>query len=52
MGFTGRAEYVSITDDEAMEGFKRLSLCEGIIPALESSHAVAYAMKVHQAYST
>src|SRR3990170_1880665 len=42
---TGRAEYVSVTDAEAIEGFKRLCLTEGIIPALESSHAVAYAIK-------
>ncbi len=42
----GRAEYVSITDDEAMSAFHRLCLTEGIIPALESSHAVAYAMKM------
>ncbi len=43
---TGRAEYVSITDDEALEGFKALALEEGIIPALESSHAIAYALKL------
>lgn len=43
---SGRAEYVSITDDEALEGFSRLTRAEGIIPALESSHAVAYAMKL------
>ena len=42
----GRAEYVSITDDEALAAFHRLCLSEGIIPALESSHAVAYAMKL------
>jgi tryptophan synthase beta chain len=40
----GRAEYVSITDDEALAAFHRLCRTEGIIPALESSHAVAYAM--------
>ncbi len=39
---TGRAEYVSITDDEALEGFKLLSKVEGIIPALESAHAIAH----------
>jgi len=39
---SGRAEYVSVTDAEAMEGFKMLTLEEGIIPALESSHAIAY----------
>ncbi|CAG9613182.1 Tryptophan synthase beta chain [Bacillus rhizoplanae] len=43
---TGRAEYVSITDDEALAAFHTLSKVEGIIPALESSHAVAYAMKL------
>ncbi|EIC85580.1 tryptophan synthase subunit beta [Serratia sp. M24T3] len=42
----GRAEYVSITDDEALEAFKSLSRNEGIIPALESSHALAYALKM------
>lgn len=42
---SGRAEYVSVTDDEALEGFKLLSETEGILPALESSHAVAYASK-------
>ena len=42
----GRAEYVSITDDEALAAFHRLCRSEGIIPALESSHAVAYAMKL------
>jgi tryptophan synthase beta chain len=42
----GRAEYVSITDDEALATFHRLCRTEGIIPALESSHAVAYAMKL------
>lgn len=43
---TGRAEYVSITDDEALEAFKALSRHEGIIPALESSHATAHALKM------
>jgi len=42
----GRAEYVSITDKEAIQGFKLLSEIEGIIPALESAHAVAYAVKI------
>ena len=42
----GRAEYVGITDDEALVSFHRLCRTEGIIPALESSHAVAYAMKL------
>ena len=39
---TGRAEYVSITDEEAVEGFQLLSELEGIIPALEAAHAIAY----------
>jgi tryptophan synthase beta chain len=43
---TGRAEYVSITDAEALEGFKFLTQEEGIMPALESSHAIAYLMKL------
>jgi tryptophan synthase beta chain len=42
----GRAEYVGITDDEALTAFHYLCRTEGIIPALESSHAVAYAMKL------
>lgn len=42
----GRAEYVSATDDEALEAFKLLCRKEGIIPALESSHALAYALKL------
>jgi len=42
----GRAEYVAITDDEALAAFHRLCRTEGIIPALESSHAVAHAMKL------
>ena len=41
-----RAEYVPVTDDEAVEAFEYLSRTEGIIPAIESSHAVAYAMKL------
>ncbi|OGT99667.1 MAG: tryptophan synthase subunit beta [Geobacteraceae bacterium GWB2_52_12] len=43
---TERAEYVSITDDEALEGFRALALEEGIIPALESSHAIAHVLKL------
>ena len=39
---TGRAEYVSVTDEESVEGFKLLSEAEGIIPALEAAHAMAY----------
>ena len=42
----GRAEYVGITDTEALEAFHYLCRTEGIIPALESSHAIAYAMKL------
>ncbi|MHB1454578.1 MAG: tryptophan synthase subunit beta [Saccharofermentanales bacterium] len=42
---TGRAEYVPITDEEAVQAFEYLSLTEGIIPAIESAHALAYAMK-------
>lgn len=41
-----RANYVSVTDDEALEGFHALTRVEGIIPALESAHAIAYAMKL------
>lgn len=43
-----RAEYVAINDDEALSAFHRLCLTEGIIPALESSHAVAHAIKLAQ----
>jgi tryptophan synthase beta chain len=43
---TGRANYVSITDNEALDGFYALTRMEGIIPALESSHAMAYTMKL------
>lgn len=42
----GRSEYVSITDDEAVDSFEYLSKMEGIIPAIESAHAVAYAKKI------
>jgi tryptophan synthase beta chain len=42
----GRAEYTSVTDSEALEALKMLSETEGIIPALESSHAVAHAIKL------
>lgn len=42
----GRAEYVPVTDDEAVEAFEYLSRTEGIIPAIESAHAVAYAKKI------
>jgi tryptophan synthase beta chain len=43
---SGRAQYVPITDDEALAAFHSLTRMEGIMPALESSHAVAYAMKI------
>ena len=43
---SGRAKYVSITDHEALEGFQRLAELEGIIPALETAHAIAYLSKV------
>lgn len=42
----GRAEYIAITDGEAVEAFEYLSRTEGVIPAIESAHAVAYAMKL------
>lgn len=45
----GRAEYVSVTDEEALDAFKALSRHEGIIPALESSHALAHALKMIKA---
>ena len=43
---SGRAEYVAVTDEEALDAFKVLSRYEGIIPALESAHAVAYTKKI------
>ncbi|MBI4204218.1 MAG: tryptophan synthase subunit beta [Betaproteobacteria bacterium] len=43
---SGRAEYVAVTDDEALQAFHHLCRLEGIIPALESSHALAYAAKI------
>ena len=42
----GRAKFVPITDEEAVNAFEYLSRTEGIIPAVESAHAVAYAMKL------
>ncbi len=42
---TGRVEYTTVTDKEALDAFRLLSLTEGIIPALESAHAIAYAVK-------
>ncbi|MBT8430636.1 MAG: tryptophan synthase subunit beta, partial [Gammaproteobacteria bacterium] len=43
---SGRARYVAVTDDEALDAFHRLTRTEGIIPALESSHAIAHAIKM------
>ncbi len=43
---SARAQYVSITDEEAVQAFHRLTTTEGIMPALESSHAMAHAMKI------
>lgn len=43
---TGRAEYVAVTDEEAVSAFEYLSRTEGIIPAIESAHAVAHAVKL------
>ena len=43
---TGRAEYVTITDDEALRAFHDCCRVEGIIPALESAHALAYSMRL------
>ena len=42
----GRAHYVAVTDQQAIQGFHDLTLTEGIIPALESSHALAYATQL------
>ena len=47
---TGRVKYDSITDSEATAAFALLAKLEGIIPALESSHAVAYALKISKLY--
>ncbi|NQZ89112.1 MAG: tryptophan synthase subunit beta [Colwellia sp.] len=46
---TGRAQYVAINDDEALDAFQALAMNEGIIPALESSHALAHALKMAEA---
>lgn len=43
---TGRAQYVPVTDTEALDAIQTLSRCEGIIPALEPAHAIAYVMKL------
>lgn len=48
---SGRAEYVTATGDEALDAFQELSKTEGIIPALESSHAVAHAIKIAKTLS-
>lgn len=48
---TGRAQYVPVTDEQAVEAFGLLSVTEGIIPAIESSHAVYYAVKLAAQYS-
>ncbi len=47
---TGRAQYVSVTDEEALEAFHALTDLEGIIPALESAHAIAHVLKIAPAY--
>lgn len=47
---TGRASYVPVTDEEAVNAFEYLSRTEGVIPAIESAHAVAHAMKIAPAY--
>jgi len=49
---TGRAKYVSVTDKEALEAFHLLTRVEGILPALESAHAVSYAVKLAQEWSS
>ena len=51
LNFNGRVKYSSITDKEAVEAFELVTNLEGIIPALESSHAVAYALKIAKKYS-
>lgn len=48
---TGRAQYAAVTDEEAVNAFEYLSRTEGIIPAIESAHAVAHAMKIAPQYS-
>lgn len=52
LGTIGRVKYDSITDEEALEAFKLLTRLEGIIPALESSHAIAYACKIAKNYKS
>lgn len=51
LGTIGRVKYDSITDEEAVDAFKTLTRLEGIIPALESSHAIAYGLKIAKNYS-
>jgi len=46
----GRADYHYVTDEEALEGFQQLARLEGILPALESSHAIAYVLKTAHAF--
>jgi tryptophan synthase beta chain len=48
---SGRATYVSVRDDEAMDGFRTLSRLEGIIPALETAHAVAWLVRERARWS-
>src|SRR3989441_11720904 len=48
----GRAMYVTVSDEEALEAFKSLSQLEGIMPALESAHAISYAMKLAKSLGT
>ena len=48
---SGRATYVSVTDDEAMQGFTMLSRLEGIIPALETAHAVSWVTRERERWS-
>jgi tryptophan synthase beta chain len=48
----GRAKYVTVSDEEALDAFKNLSQLEGIMPALESAHAISYAMKLAKSLAT
>jgi len=48
----GRAKYVTVSDEEALEAFKNLSQLEGIMPALESAHAISYSMKLAKSLGT
>ena len=47
---TGRARYTAVTDDQALQAFSRLAHSEGILPALESAHAVAYALQLAESH--